>query len=100
MLDMKFIRENLDETELRLATRGGASSYLEGFRELDDKRLTLLRQGEALKALRNAASDEIARVNDKSQVQDKILEMRDVSHKIKAIDEELKQVEDQLSAFL
>ncbi|HOH09160.1 MAG TPA: serine--tRNA ligase [Deltaproteobacteria bacterium] len=99
MLDMKYIRENLEEAEKRLQTRGG-SAYLAGFRDLDDKRRALLKEGEALKALRNAASEEIARIKDKSQAQDKILEMREVSQKIKSIDEELKLVDDQLSAFL
>ena len=99
MLDMKFIRENLEEAERRLRTRGGAS-YLDGFRELDSRRLNLLRESEALKALRNSASEEIARVKDKSQVQDKILEMREVSQKIKGMDEELKQVDEELHGFL
>jgi seryl-tRNA synthetase len=99
MLDMKFIRENLDEAERRLSTRGGAS-FLEGFRELDDKRLKLLREGESLKALRNTVSDEIAKIKDKSQAQDKILEMREVSQRIKGLDEELKQVDEELQGFL
>lgn len=99
MLDMKYIRENLDETERRLRTRGG-ESYLDGFRELDEKRRTLLKDGEALKALRNSVSDEIGRTKDKSQVQDKIIEMREVSHKIKGMDEELNQVDEQLHSFL
>ncbi len=99
MLDMKFIRENLEEAERRLRTRGGAS-YLDGFRELDSRRLNLLRESEALKALRNSASEEIARVKDKSLVQDKILEMREVSQKIKGMDEELKQVDEELHGFL
>jgi len=99
MLDMKFIRENLDEVDRRLRTRGGAS-ILDGFRELDNRRLTLLRESEALKALRNSVSDEIARIKDKSQAQDKILEMREVSQRIKAMDEELKQVDEELSGFL
>ena len=99
MLDMKYIRENLDDTERRLRTRGG-ESYLDGFRELDEKRRTLLKEGEALKALRNAVSDEIGRTKDKSQVQNKILEMREVSHEIKGLDEELNQVDEQLLSFL
>jgi seryl-tRNA synthetase len=99
MLDMKFIRENLDEVERRLSARGGASC-LDGFRELDNKRLTLLRESERLKALRNTVSDEISRIKDKSQVQDKILEMREVSQRIKGMDEELKQVDEELSGFL
>lgn len=99
MLDMKYIRENSDEAERRLSSRGGAS-YLEGFRELDEKRRSLLRESESLKALRNSVSEEIARTKDKSQVQDKIVEMREVSQKIKGMDEELKQVDDQLELFL
>jgi len=99
MLDLKFIRENLEEVERRLRTRGG-DSYLDGFRELDSRRLTLLRESESLKALRNTVSEEIARVKDKSQAQDKILEMREVSQKIKGMDEELKQVDEELQGFL
>lgn len=99
MLDMKFIRENLDETERRLATRGGACT-LDGFRELDRKRLALLKESESLKALRNSVSDEIARIKDKSQAQDKILEMREVSQKIKGMDEELKRLDEELQGIL
>ena len=99
MLDMKFIRENLEEAERRLRTRGGAS-YLDRFQDLDGRRLALLRESESLKALRNSVSDEIAKIKDKSQAQDKILEMREVSQKIKGMDEELKQVDDELHNFL
>ena len=99
MLDMKYIRENLDEAERRLRTRGG-ESYLAGFRELDDERRKLLYENEALKAERNRVSDEIGRVKDKSQVQDQILQMRVVSQKIKEQDEELKQLEEKLQFFL
>ncbi len=99
MLDMKYIRENLDEAESRLRTRGG-ESYLDGFRELDERRRALLKEGETLKALRNSVSDEIGRTKDKSLVQDKILEMREVSQKIKSLDEELSRVDEQLSSFM
>jgi seryl-tRNA synthetase len=99
MLDMKYIRENPDETERSLRTRGG-ESYLGGFRDLDERRRMLLKEGETLKALRNTVSDEIGRTKDKSQVQDKIVEMREVSQKIKGLDEELNQVDDQLNSFL
>lgn len=99
MLDMKYIRENIDETERRLRTRGG-ESYLAGFRELDQKRRNLLNANEILKAERNKVSDEIGRVKDKSQVQDQILQMRAVSQKIKEQDEELKQLEEKLQSFL
>jgi len=99
MLDTKYIRENLEEAEKSLLTRGG-TAYLTGFRELDEKRRQLLKEGESLKALRNSVTDEIAKIKDKSQAQDKILQMREVSAKIKTLDEELKQVDEQLTAFL
>src|SRR6266516_6128690 len=99
MLDMKYIRENPDETERCLRTRGG-ESYLDGFREMDERRRKLLKDGETLKALRNRVSDEIGRTKEKSLVQDKILEMRAVSHEIKGLDEKLNQVDEELHSFM
>jgi seryl-tRNA synthetase len=53
-----------------------------------------------LKALRNKVSEEISRVKDKSLAQDRIAEMREVSQRIKSLDEELKEVEEALAGFL
>ena len=99
MLDPKHLRENLESVEQRLATRGGAVT-LGNFRELDSRRRELLREAEALKAVRNAASEEISRIKDKSQAQPRIAEMREVSAKIKTLDEELRGVDDGLLAVL
>ena len=99
MLDVKYLRENLEIAEARLKTRGGTID-LSGFRELDDKRRSLLQTSEELKALRNKVSDEISRMKDKSQAQDRIAEMREVSQRIKTLDEELKAVEDALADLL
>jgi seryl-tRNA synthetase len=99
MLDIRFIRENLEGVETRLKSRGAGVS-LSGLRELDDKRRTLLQEAETLKALRNRVSDEISRVKDKSQVQDQIAEMRKVSQQIKGLDDELKGVEEALELFM
>lgn len=99
MLDTKFIRENLDQAEASLATRGGAIS-LARFRELDEQRRKLLTESETLKALKNSVSEEIAKVKDKSTVKDKIAEMKEVSAKIKGFDDELKAVEEEFGALL
>ena len=99
MLDIKYLRENLEIAETRLKTRGEAVD-LSGFRALDEKRRGLLQQSEELKALRNRVSDEISRIKDKSQAQDRIAEMRDVSQRIKSLDEELKEVGEALEGFL
>jgi seryl-tRNA synthetase len=99
MLDIKYLRENLEEAERRLMTRGEAVT-LGPFRELDFRRRDLLQKSENLKALRNKVSDEISRVKDKSQVQDKITEMRDVSQQVKVLDEQLGSIEVELSQLL
>ena len=99
MLDVKFIRDNLDQAEAALATRGGAIS-LARFRELDAQRRKLLTESETLKALKNSVSEEIAKVKDKSTVKDKIAEMKEVSAKIKTFDDELKIVEEEFATLL
>jgi len=99
MLDMKFIRDHLDQVEQRLASRGGEQS-LAGFRQLDERRRSLLVESETLKAQKNSVSEEISKVKDKSQVQDKITEMKAVSARIKTLDDELKLVEEELQNLL
>src|SRR5512136_977416 len=99
MLDIKYLRENLENVEARLKTRGEAVD-LNGFRTLDTRRRELLQQSEELKALRNRVSDEISRIKDKSQAQGRIAEMREVGGRIKGLDEELKGIEEGLEQFL
>ncbi|MGK2907192.1 MAG: serine--tRNA ligase [Desulfuromonadales bacterium] len=99
MLDLKFLRENLEEVEKRLATRGGTVD-LGDFRSLDDSRRGLLSEAESLKAERNQVSALIGRTKDKSQVQDEIVRMKNVSTRIKELDEELRQVEESLKGLM
>ncbi len=99
MLDMKYLRDNLERAEAALATRGGGIT-LGGFRQLDEQRRKLLTENESLKAMKNSTSEEIAKVKDKSTVKDKIAEMKEVSAKIKQLDDQLKQVEEELENLL
>jgi seryl-tRNA synthetase len=99
MLDAKYIRENLEAVEQRLKTRG-ESVDLSCFRLCDTRRRELLVESESLKALRNKVSDEISRIKDKSQAQDRITEMRDVSRRIKTLDDDLKGIEEELQGYL
>jgi seryl-tRNA synthetase len=99
MLDLKFLRENLDEVERRLNTRGGTVD-LSDFRTLDEKRRALLSEAETLKAERNQVSALIGKTKDKSQVQGEITRMKDVSARIKELDEELRQVEESLKGLM
>ncbi|TWJ16583.1 serine--tRNA ligase [Geobacter argillaceus] len=99
MLDIRYIRENLEEVEARLKTRGEAID-LGQFRDLDQQRRELLQESETLKALRNKVSEEISKVRDKSLVQDRIAEMREVGQKIKGLDEDLNKIEELLQAII
>jgi seryl-tRNA synthetase len=99
MLDAKYLRENLASVEPRLKSRGeGADITL--FKVLDGRRRELLQQGETLKALRNKVTAEIAQLKDKTEGAGRMAEMRDVSQKIRGLDDSLREVEDELQAFL
>ncbi|MEN8730301.1 MAG: serine--tRNA ligase [Desulfuromonadales bacterium] len=99
MLDLKFLRDNLDDVERRLATRGDVVD-LGNFRQLDGRRRELLGEAETLKAERNQVSALIGRTRDKSQVQGEIARMKEVSAAIKELDEALRQVEEKLNGLL
>lgn len=99
MLDIKYLRENFDAATKALATRSG-SVDLSGFQQLDLQRRELLTEAELLKAEKNKVSALIGQTKDKSQVQGEILRMKEVSAQIKTLDEQLRQVEEQLSGLL
>ncbi|MBN2644792.1 MAG: serine--tRNA ligase [Desulfuromonadaceae bacterium] len=99
MLDLKYLRDHLEQAEQRLATRGGAID-LTNFRELERQRRDLLGQSETLKAEKNRVSALIGQTKDKSQVKDEIVRMKDVSAQIKSLDDKLRQVNDDLQAIL
>jgi len=99
MLDIKNLRDNLDQVEARLATRGG-SVDLSAFRQLDRRRRDLLGESETLKAEKNRVSALVGQTKDKSLVQGEISRMKDVSAKIKTLDDELKGVEEGLQTLL
>jgi len=99
MLDPKILRENPDEIERRLQLRGPGID-LTPYRELDRRRRDLLGEVESLKAERNRVSALIGRTKDKNQVKDEIDRMKVVGARIKALDEELRTVEGEISDLL
>ena len=99
MLDIRYLRDNPDEAEARLHTRGEAVG-LAPFRTLDARRRELLGESEALKAERNNVSALIGRTKDKSQVQGEMARMKEVSARIKQLDDDLRGVEEELRGLL
>ena len=100
MLDIKWLRENLEEAGRRLATRG-EEAPLARLEELDAGRRDLLKDVEALKSTRNRVSEEIGLM--KRQGQDAagpIAEMRRVGDQIRELEKKLSGLEEELQALL
>ncbi len=100
MLEIKFVRENLDLVRRSLGKRG-LDYDLGAFVDSDSKRRAILLEVEALKHSRNTVSERIAQMKrDKQDASDLIAEMKGVSQKIKALDEQLNQQEQALRSVL
>jgi seryl-tRNA synthetase len=89
MHDLSYFREHLD-LFAEMAKRRHITLDLETFRVLDRERRELITQTEQLKARRNKASDEIARLKkDKQDASALLAEMQGVSKQIKEADERI-----------
>ena len=66
MLDIKFVRDNLDEVQTMLKNRQN-SMTLDGFRELEQKRRDILGEVETLKSQRNTVSRQISEMKKKKE---------------------------------
>ncbi|GFN23082.1 serine--tRNA ligase [Thermanaeromonas sp. C210] len=97
MLDIKLLRQN-PELVVEGLRRRGLAAPLEQFLDLDARRRSLLTEVEGLRNRRNTVSEEIARLKKAGQgAEDLIAEMREVSRRIKELDEDLEVVEQQLA---
>ncbi len=90
MLDLGFVRENLDLVRQALRNRGLDDS-LRDFEPLDAERRKFLIEAESRKARRNKVSDEIASLKRKKQdASTLIAEMRELGKEIQELDEKAK----------
>jgi len=99
VLDLSFMRENLELLRSKMQQRG-TSVPLDEFEKLDTERRRLIVETEKLKHLRNLTNDEITVMRkQKLDAGQKIAEMREVSAKIKRLDEELRLCDEKLRAI-
>jgi seryl-tRNA synthetase len=100
MLDMTWVRDNLATLAEAVRNRG-VTIDLDEFRRLDQERRAALREVELLKARRNTASEEIARLKKARQDADAIIrEMRSVGDQIKELDGKVVEAQSELDALL
>ena len=100
MLDLKLIREQPDAVQRGLATRGGAELVPE-ILAADADRRRLVIEVETLKAERNRTSEAIGQAKRRGENPEPVMAlMREVSDRIKALDAEVKQVDERMEQLL
>jgi len=100
MLDLKFVRDNIQRTQEMLLDRN-LEMDLTPLKGLDEKRRAILLEVEELKHQRNVASDEIAVAKRENRDAARLMEqMKEVSQRIKTMDQELGQIDLQMKEML
>lgn len=91
MIDIKLIRENVNDVISKLKTRGGDFSYLLNIKEKDEKRRMLITEVESLKQERNEKSKLIGQLKrEKKDTTDILVSVANIGEKIKQFDEQIK----------
>ncbi len=105
MLELRFIRENLELVKEKCHRRGMDIAVIDEFAALDRKRLAVLAEVEGLKNKRNTVSDRIAvlkkgSIEEKLQAEPLIVEMRETNQRIKELDGDLGAIEENLQKIV
>jgi len=100
MLDLKFVRDNIELVRQNIINKNESADFTE-IPRLDEKRRAVIQEVERLKNLRNVVSKEIAELKkQKLPADEKIEEMKGVSDRIKLLDDELRQIEEAIHEVL
>ena len=85
MLDINFVRDNLDQVMRKLQTRGFSTEVLDRFSHLETERRSNIRQVDDLKAVRNRESQEIGelmKAGKKEEAESRRQEVRRIGEEI------------------
>jgi seryl-tRNA synthetase len=100
MLDIKYLRQNIEFVSKKMEERGQKIDF-DRFLALDDKRRDILGSVETLRNERNSVSKKVGELKKKKEDASALIEkMGDVSAKIKEYDESLRVTEEELNAFV
>jgi len=102
MLDLNFVRENLPLVEEKLRQRGmDPAAVLKDFWEVDTRRRQAITEAETLKARRNRASEEIAKLKKAGQdANSQINETKDLREQIQEREKVAAELETLLQGIL
>ncbi|MCX5697217.1 MAG: serine--tRNA ligase [Candidatus Omnitrophica bacterium] len=100
MLDIKFIRDNLDLVKDAIRDRN-LKLDIDAVVACDDQRRKILVELEGLRAQKNKANDEIsALLKEKKDAKPKINSMKEIAVRIDALEKGLQETEDNLQKFV
>ncbi len=100
MLEIKFVRQNLEEIEKSLANRGETADLIT-FKDCDTRRKSILLEIENLRHRRNVVSEKIAAIKKNGEdAEDLVTEMREVGGRIKTLDLHLTENEEKINQIL
>jgi seryl-tRNA synthetase len=104
MLELKGIRQAPESVRERLAVRGRrdeTDAAVSRIESLDAERRELIVEGDALKARRNTASQEVGARKRRGESADELVaEMKSVSDRIKDVDARLREIEEEIGGVL
>lgn len=103
MLDINFVRANLELVRTKLEQRGFPLDPLDRFNELDERRRALIRDRDELNATRNRESQEIGvlmKAGQKDQAESRRLAVRQLGERITEVEGQLNAVEADLTGSM
>jgi seryl-tRNA synthetase len=101
VLDIRLLREQPEAVERGLAARGESPALVREVLALDAERRRFTREADELKAERNRASEAIGQAKRRGEdAGGEQARMREVGERIKALDSEIKRVEEQIERRL
>jgi seryl-tRNA synthetase len=101
MLDIRLIRTDPEKVRQAFVKRGQDPAPLDALLRADERRRELLQEVEALRAERNRVSEEIGKLKKAgSDAAEMVAEMRRVGDRIKAIEEDLREVEGEFDRLM
>ena len=103
MLDVNYVRENLDLVRERLGTRNFDTTVLDNLTRLDTERRTLVRERDELNAASNRISKEVGalmRESRKDEAESRKTESRRIAEQAKAAELRLNDIENEFKEIL
>ena len=103
MHDVNLLRTNFDLVCTKLEQRNFPIAALKNFTALDERRRSLIREGEDLKAARNRESQEIGKLmkaGQKEEAEKRGVAVRKMGERMPAIEADLAAVENELNGLL